>query len=55
MRSCCAWCQREMNLKPQADESHGICARHRAQTWAEFLRWKNINAVEDAMAKEPRA
>ena len=44
----CAWCIKEMNLKPEPG-SHGICARHKAMEMAELLRWKNINAVEDAM------
>lgn len=25
----CAWCQREAGFAPKADESHGICERHR--------------------------
>lgn len=45
----CAWCIKEMNLKPEPG-SHGICARHKAQEMAELLRWKNLNAVEDAMS-----
>jgi hypothetical protein len=45
----CAWCLKEMNLKPEPG-SHGICARHKAMEMAEFLRWKNIHAVEDVMA-----
>lgn len=48
----CAWCLKDMNLKPQPDETHGICAKHKAMEMAEFLRWKNIMAAEDAMAKE---
>jgi hypothetical protein len=50
-RPVCAHCQKEMNIKPQPDETHGICKRHRLQVEAEFLRWLNINAAEEAMAK----
>ena len=49
----CAWCLKEMNLKPQPG-SHGICRRHKAQLEAEALRLRNIYAVEDAMSKEGR-
>ena len=47
----CSWCLEEMGLKPQPG-SHGICKKHKAMEWAEFLRKKNIHAAEDAMAKE---
>ena len=50
----CAWCLKEMNLKPQPG-SHGICKRHRMQVEAEFLRWQNIHAVEDATALPHKA
>ncbi len=54
MTTVCAWCQREMNLRPQEDETHTICRRHKAQLEAEALRLRNIYAVEDAMGKEAR-
>ena len=42
--------RKETNLRPQADESHGICARHKEQEMADFLKWKALNAVEEAMS-----
>jgi len=43
-----------MNLRPQEDETHTICRRHKAQLEAEALRLRNIYAVEEAMRKEAR-
>ena len=51
-RSVCSWCIKEMNLKPQPDETHTICRRHKAQFEAEALRLRNIYAVEEAMRRE---
>lgn len=36
----CAWCLKEMNLKPEPG-SHGICARHK-QTVLDELKERNI-------------
>lgn len=52
--SVCAWCQRELNIRPSLNETHTICRRHKLQLEAERVRLLNIYAVEDAMAKEPR-
>jgi hypothetical protein len=49
----CSWCEKEMNLKTEPG-SHGICPRHKAQEMADFLKWKTLNSVEDALSMQPK-
>jgi hypothetical protein len=37
----CSWCLREQNIQPQAQDSHGICSRHRKTEYERFKEARN--------------
>lgn len=49
MKRACAYCEKELNLIPEPNTSHGICFRHFSEQMSKMLTGK---ALEDYLEKK---